>query len=78
MHWSLLSGINLEFFDVGSFKEGKYILQFNLWDKVHKVKWNFLNVYGAPHVENKEDFLTKLASFCGNCHEPFMIGGGGF
>ena len=71
----ILSGINLEYYDVGSFKEGKHILQLNLWDKIHKVKWNFLNVYGAPHDENKGDFLTELASFCSSSLEPFIIGG---
>jgi hypothetical protein len=29
----ILSGINVEFYDVGSFFEGKYALQLNLWDK---------------------------------------------
>ena len=60
---------------MGSFKEGKHILQLNLWDKIHKVKWNFLNVYGAPHDENKGEFLTELASFCSSSLEPFIIGG---
>jgi len=32
----ILSGINLEFFDVGFFKEGKFILQMHLWDKQNK------------------------------------------
>ena len=40
----LLSGVRLEFLDVGSFREGKYILQLNLWDKSRKIKWNFLNI----------------------------------
>lgn len=34
----ILSGINLDAFDVGPFLEGKYILQLNLWDKVQKKK----------------------------------------
>ena len=37
----ILTGINTKFYDMGSFKEGKYILQLSLWDKIQKVKWNF-------------------------------------
>lgn len=71
----ILSGINIELMDVGSFKEGKYILQQNLWDKIKQCKWNFLNTYGAAHDENKEEFLCELANFCGGCTEPYLIGG---
>jgi hypothetical protein len=73
--WCILSGINLEFYDVGAFPEGKYILQLTLWDKHKKIKWNFLNVYGAPHEEDKADFLAQLALMCSKCKEPYIIRG---
>jgi hypothetical protein len=44
--------------------QGSYILQHNLWDKLLEVKWNILNIYGAPPDENKEEFLNELATFC--------------
>ena len=34
-----------------------------------------MNVYGSPHEENKAEFLTELASFCGTCQDPFLAGG---
>jgi len=71
----ILSGVRIELLDVGTFKEGKYILQLNLWDKTQKRKWNFLNVYGSPHEECKAEFLIELASFCGGCQVPYVIGG---
>ena len=71
----ILSGVRLEHFDVGSFKEGKFVLQLNLWDKNNKVKWNFLNIYGSPHEEHKADFLAELAAFCGGNQVPFLVGG---
>ena len=37
----ILTGINMDKLEVGSFREGKYMLQMNLWDKVLKSKWNF-------------------------------------
>jgi hypothetical protein len=71
----LLSGINIEFLDVGSFKEGTYTLQMNLWDKEKKEKWNFVNVYGVAQEENKHEFLAELAGVISDCKVPVVIGG---
>jgi len=71
----LLTGINIDMLDVGTFKEGKYMLQMNLWDKTLKKKWNFINAYGAAQEENKNEFLSELANFCSNNKDPFLIGG---
>jgi len=30
----------VERFDVGSFKQGEFMIRMNLWDKVLKLKWN--------------------------------------
>jgi hypothetical protein len=62
----LILGINLDRFEVGSRSQGDFILQHNIWDKMLKVKWNLLNVYGAPHEDQKE-FLRELAMFCSKC-----------
>jgi hypothetical protein len=37
----------------------KYILKHNLWSKKMEVKWNVMNVYGAPHDKDKEVFCQK-------------------
>ena len=70
-----MSGINLEYFDVGSFQEGQFLLQLNLWDKVMKRKWNFVNVYGPAQDEHKRGFLAELANFCSNNSDPVIFGG---
>jgi hypothetical protein len=31
-------GIKIDLYDVGSFKQGEYMLQVNLWDKQNKIK----------------------------------------
>ena len=64
-----------DLYDVGSFQQGEYMLQMNLWDKINKIKWNLLVVYGAAHEENKMDFLSELSSFCSKNKEPILIGG---
>lgn len=51
--------LNIERFDVGSFKQGEFMLQMNLWDKEVRVKWNLLIVYGAEE-ENKISFLSRF------------------
>ena len=71
----ILSGINTNIYDVGSFHEGKYILQLNIFDRERKLKWNFLSVYGAPQEENKIEFLIELASFCSKNKDPYLVGG---
>jgi hypothetical protein len=53
----LISGIKSDRFDVGGRTQGSFILKHNLWDKLLERKWNLLNVYGAPHDEQKEDFM---------------------
>jgi hypothetical protein len=40
-----------------------------------KCNWALIVVYGAPHEEDKPDFLTELASFCHNLFMPYIVGG---
>ena len=51
------------------------MIQLNRWDKVLKIKWNLLVVYGAAHEENKNVFLSELSHFCANNDEALLIGG---
>lgn len=71
----ILVGVLLERFDVGSCKQGEFMLNLNLWDKVLKIKWNLLVVYGAAQEENKLTFLTELSHFCATNNDPMIIGG---
>lgn len=71
----ILAGVRKEFYDVGSFRQGEFMLQVNLWGKMNHVKWNLLVVYGAPHEENKIQFLSELSNFCSSNVEPILIGG---
>jgi len=52
----ILSGINTDLLDVGSFQEGHFMLQLNLWDKKLKKRWNLVNVYGAAQDEHEDAF----------------------
>jgi exonuclease III len=71
----IISGFNLDRYDVGVRVQGVFILQHNLWDKMLQVKWNVLNVYGSDHDDHKEDFLRELTSFCSKNKDPFIIDG---
>lgn len=71
----ILCGVKKDLYDVGSFQQGEYMLQMNLWDKINKIKWNLLVVYEAAQEENKMDFLSELSSFCSKNKEPILIGG---
>ena len=56
-------GVKKDLYDVGSFQQGDFMLQMNLWDKVNKIKWNLLIVYGAAQEEHKLEFLAELLLF---------------
>lgn len=71
----ILVGIRRELYDVCEFKQGEYMLHVNLWDKVNKVKWDLLTVYGAAHEGEKMAFLAELSQFCSTSKEPLLIGG---
>jgi hypothetical protein len=71
----ILVGVRREFYDVGSFKKGDFMLQVNLWDKQNRVKWNLLVVYGATQEKNKLKLLTELSHLCSSNLKPILIGG---
>jgi exonuclease III len=71
----ILSRFKLERFDVGVRNQGKFILQHTLWDKMLSKKWSVLNIYGAAHDDQKDDFLVELAAFCFKNKEPYVVGG---
>lgn len=50
------------------------MVQMNLWDKISKVKWNLLVVYGATQEEYKFDFPSELSRFCDANSDPILIG----
>jgi hypothetical protein len=70
-----LVGVLIERFDVGSFNQGEFMLQMNLWDKALKIKWNLLVVYGAAHEEKKLAFLAELSHFYASNSEAMIFGG---
>lgn len=70
----ILVGIKKDLYDAGSFQQGEFMLQINLWDKVNRIIWNLLVVYGAAHEDQKIKFLTELSSFCSKSKEPLLIG----
>jgi hypothetical protein len=71
----ILEGSRIDDLDVGSFKQGKYVLQVNYWDKSSLCKWNLMVVYGPAHERNKDSFLDELETFCDNSKEPYIVGG---
>lgn len=71
----ILVGVRLDLYEVSSFRQGEYMIQLNLWDKVARIKWNLLVVYGAAQEEGKIPFLSELSSFCSSNQEPLLIGG---
>jgi hypothetical protein len=61
--------------EVNAFKAGRFMLQFNLWNKTKKCNWGLIIVYGAAQEEIKEDFIAELSSFCNSMLVPYVVGG---
>jgi hypothetical protein len=57
----ILAGIKMEFYDVGAFYQGEFMLQMNLWDKINKLKWNLLVVL-PKRKTNLAFYLSSLLS----------------
>jgi hypothetical protein len=71
----LVSTLKTDRFNIGQRDQGEFILKHVVWDKFLEVKWCLLNVYGPPHEEKREIFLTEMASFCTKISFPYIIGG---
>lgn len=71
----IIVGVKVELSEVGSFKQGEYMIQLNLWDRRCKLKWNLIIVCGDAQEEGKLPFLSELSSFCSTNFDPFLIGG---
>ena len=70
----ILCGVRQETLEVSAVKTGKYLLQFNLWDKKKKCRWTLITVYGSAHEEQKEDFLAELSAWCNGITKPYIVG----
>jgi exonuclease III len=71
----LLVGFDADIFDVREKELGEFMIRILV---VHKEKgfiWNFINVYGAAQIDQKQKFLSELSSLCSKCIHPMLIGG---
>jgi hypothetical protein len=71
IYGGILVGVRNEFYDVGSFQQGDFMLQMNLWDKSNKVKWNLLIVYGAAHDDKRWSSFLNFLLFALKIPTPF-------
>ncbi|TVU23219.1 hypothetical protein EJB05_30186, partial [Eragrostis curvula] len=73
----LLSGINLDMFQVESEMLGRYTVVMEITCKEDGNKWSLINVYGAAQAEDKDNFLTELAG-CFHSAKYSIIAGGDY
>jgi hypothetical protein len=43
---------------------GKHFIRMQLSNKISKLCWHLVVVYGPAQVEDKEEFLAKFAQLC--------------
>ena len=71
----LLMGVREDLFEVDTCVASKYLTRMTLMDKRTDFKWNLVNVYGAAHSRDKEDFLIDFVHMLGCNDHPFVVGG---
>lgn len=71
----VLCGINSENFDIISVNIGTFAVKAIVLDKKLNKKVCWVTVYGPPHDDKKEEFLTEMASLCSDQSLPLLIGG---
>lgn len=84
-HWSgvpsvglaggMLVGVDDEIFEVGECNRDKFYIHMLVRNRVSGFKWNLVNVYGAAHEKDKEEFLVELSEVLGINAHPFVVGG---
>jgi hypothetical protein len=71
----LLVGFNTDIFDIISQDISEFMITCLIHHKFKNISWNFINVYGAVHIENKDKFLCEFSSICSKCKGPTIFGG---
>lgn len=71
----LLMGVREDLFEVDVCIAGRYMTRMVIMDKIPGFKWNLINVYGAAHVKDKEEFLVDLVQALGYNNLPCVFGG---
>ena len=67
-------GVREDLFEVDVCIAGTYMTRMVIMDKRSGFKWNLINVYGAAHVRNKEEFLMELVQALGYNKLPCVLG----
>jgi exonuclease III len=71
----LLVGFNTDIFDVISQDTSEFMISCLIHHKYKNISWNFINVYGAAQIENKDRFLSEFSSICSKSKGPTIFGG---
>ena len=71
----LLVGVNIASLDVGSIEEGDFFVKFKIRCKKQDFISNLVLVYGPAQEDQKQRFLTELASLISKETVPMVIGG---
>ena len=72
----MLLGVNNLFLDIVESEVGVFFIKVVVQDKKSGVRWNLVNIYGAPHNRDKENFLVELVHIFQNRNGlPLVVGG---
>lgn len=73
--WGLLSGVNLEHFEVEDSCLGTYSLSILVRNRLSNHRFWFVNVYGPAQHNLSAEFIEELQDICNNATFPILMGG---
>jgi mannosylglycoprotein endo-beta-mannosidase len=71
----LLLGVDTNYQKVLETETGKHFIRMQLSDKLSRLCWHLIVVYGPAQVDDKENFLAEFAQLCIKCKGAAVIGG---
>ena len=71
----VLVGINGDLFETVGFLNHKFCITATIRNKMDKVVWQFVAVYGTAYNENKMDFIADLHEVMEKASYPIILGG---
>jgi mannosylglycoprotein endo-beta-mannosidase len=71
----ILLGVDTDYHEILETETGEHFIRMKLSDRMSRLGWNLIVVYGPAQLEDKESFLEEFAQLCNRCKGAAVIGG---
>jgi hypothetical protein len=71
----ILLGVDSDLHEVLETECGTHFVRMLLKDKISRIEWHLVVVYGPAQIEGKDEFPAEFAQPCDKCKGQSVIGG---